>query len=329
MASNNREFHCATTLRALSILVAVALLIGEALAQPFPSKAIRMVVPFTPGGSADIAGRVIAEHLEKAMAQPVIVENRPGGDTAIATEYVVRAAPDGYMLLMVFPSFIINPAIRPSLPFDPLKDFAAVSQIYFVPMVIAVHPSVSAKSFQELVALARSKPGGFSYGASGRMQQVMGEMLKLNAKINVVHVPFQGSAPALNALMGGHIPMLYGNVTEIAPHEKAGKVRALVVTSRERSDVLPGVPTMREAGFPELEAVNWSGIVVPASTPPDIATRLNAEISRALADPQVAERLRKNGLTPTPGTREHFAAFLQSEASRYAKVVREAGIKAN
>jgi tripartite-type tricarboxylate transporter receptor subunit TctC len=314
---------------AMAVLVAVAGFFGEALAQSYPSKPVRLIVPFTPGGSADIAGRVIAEYLEKAMAQPVVVENRPGADTALATEFVARATPDGYTLLMVFPSFIINPAIRPSLSFDPLKDFVGVSQIYFVPMVIAVNPSVPAKNLQEFVALARARPGAFSFGASGRTHQIMGEMLKLAAKIDIVHVPFQGSGPALNALIGGHIPMVYGNVTEVAPHEKAGKVRALVVTSRERAEVLPGVPTMREAGYPELEAVNWSGLVVPAATPPEIVTRLHGEVTRALADPQVAEKLRKNGLTPTPGAREHFAAFLQSEAARYAKVVHEAGIKAN
>ena len=157
----------------------------------------------------------------------------------------------------------------------------------------------------------------------------MGEMLKLSAKINIVHVPFQGSAPALNALMGGHIPMLYGNVTEVAPHAKAGKVRALAVTSPERADVLPDVPTMREAGYPELEAVNWSGLVVPASTPPAVVAQLNGEITSALRNPQVAGKLSNNGMTPAPGAREQFAAFLQSESARYAKVVREAGIKAN
>lgn len=315
-------------LRLLAALLVFAGFVCDGSAQTFPSKAVHLVVPFTPGGSADIAGRVLAEHLEKVLAQPVVVENRPGGDTTLGTEYVARSAPDGYTLLMVFPSFIINSSIRP-LSFDPLKDFSAVSQVNFVPVVVAVHPSVPAKSLQELVALARAKPGELSFGASGRTHQLMGEMLKLIAKINVVHVPFQGSAPALNALMGGHIPMLYGNVTEVAPHAKAGKIRALVVTSAERAEVLPDVPTMREAGYPELEAVNWAGIVVPAQTPPAIVARLNAEIVRVLGSTTVVEKLRNNGLTPAASTPEQFTAFLKTESARYAKAVREAGIRAD
>jgi tripartite-type tricarboxylate transporter receptor subunit TctC len=314
--------------RPLAALLIFAGFVCTAAAQTYPSKAVHLVVPFTPGGSADIAGRVLAEQLAGAFAQPVVVENRPGGNTTLANEYVARAAPDGYTLLMVFPSLVINPAMRPALP-DPLKQFAAVSQVNFVPVVVAVHPSVAAKSLPELVALARAKPGELSYGASGSTHQVMGEMLKLAAKINVIHVPFQGGAPALNALIGGHIPVLYANATEVAPHAKAGKIRVLVVTSAERADVLPDVPTMREAGYPELEAVNWAGVVVPAQTPPAIVSRLNAEIVRALASAPVLEKLRNNGLTPAASTPEQFTAFLRTESARYSKAVREAGIKAD
>jgi tripartite-type tricarboxylate transporter receptor subunit TctC len=315
-------------LRAVAALCVLVGFGGSVAAQPFPSKPLHLIVPFTPGGAADISGRVLAEQLGKAFAQPVVVENRPGGNTNLATESVARAAPDGHTLLLVFPSLVINPAIRPALP-DPLKQFAAVSQVYFVSMVVAVHPSVAAKTLPELVALARAKPGEFSYSASGSTHQVMGEMLKLAAKIDLTHVPFQGGAPALNAVLGGHIPVLYANTTEVAPHAKAGKIRALVVTSAERSDVLPEVQTMREAGYPELEAVNWAGVVVPAQTPPAIVTRLNAEIVRALSSAPVIEKLRNNGLTPAATTPEQFTAFLRTESARYSKAVREAGIKAD
>jgi tripartite-type tricarboxylate transporter receptor subunit TctC len=199
-----------------------------------------------------------------------------------------------------------------------------------VPMVIAVNASVPAKSLQDLIALARAKPGEISYGTPGiaTTHHVMGEMLRLAAKINLTHAPFQGGGPALTALTGGHIPMIYANASEIAPLVKSGKVRPLVVTSPERSDVLPEVPTMREAGYPELEATNWSGMVVPAATPAAVVARLNQELVRALRIAEVAEKFKGYGMTPSPTTPEQFGAFLQSESARYAKAVREAGVKA-
>jgi tripartite-type tricarboxylate transporter receptor subunit TctC len=269
--------------------------------------------------------------MAKGLGQSVLVENRPGGSTIIGTEIVARSPADGHTLLVVFPSFIINPALRQAMSFDPLKDFKAVGQTMSVPMAIAVHPSVPAKSLQELIALARARPGEISYGTPGvgTTHHVMGEMLKLAAKINIVHAPFQGGAPALTAVTGGHIQMIYGNATEIAPSVKSGKIRAIVVTSAERADVLPDVPTMREAGFPELEATNWSGMVVPSATPPSTIARLNAELVRALRDADIQGKFRSYGMSPAPGTPDEFGAFLQSEAARYAKAVREAGVKAD
>jgi tripartite-type tricarboxylate transporter receptor subunit TctC len=217
------------------------------------------------------------------------------------------------------------------MPFDPLKDFKAVSQTMSVPMAIAVHPSLPVTSLKELIALAKAKPGELSYGTPGvgTTHHVMGEMLRLSADIRISHVPFQGGAGALTAVSGGHITMMYGNATEIAPFVKSGKLRAIVVTSAERSEVLPEVPTMREAGYPELEATNWSGIVVPAATPAAVIARLNAEIVRALRSPEIQEKFRGHGATAVPTTAEEFGAFLQSESARYTKVVRDAGIKAD
>jgi tripartite-type tricarboxylate transporter receptor subunit TctC len=313
----------------LAALVAVTALFGEASAQPFPSRAVHLVVPFPPGGPTDLAARVIGELLGKGFGEPVVVENRPGGSTIVASGFVARAAPDGHTLLMVVPSFVINPAMRSDLPFEPLKDFTAVGRIYFTPQVVAVHPSVPAKSLQELIALARRKPGELSFGESGTTNRVLGERLKLAAKIDMVHVSYPGSGPALNALIGGQIPVLVGNATEVAPQAKAGKLRALVVTSGERTDVLPDVPTVREAGYPELEAVNWAGLVAPAATPPAAIARVNEELRRALADPAVQAKLKSSGLTPAGGTTEQFRSFLQAEYESYGKAVRAAGIKAD
>jgi tripartite-type tricarboxylate transporter receptor subunit TctC len=314
-----------------AFIAAAAQSIGVAHGQGFPSRPLRIVVPFPPGGAADITSRVLSEQLAKALGQPVLVENRPGGSTIIGSEVVARSPGDGHTLLVVFPSFIINPALRKEMPFDPLKDFKAVGQTMAVPMAIAVHPSVPARSLEELIALARARPGELSYGTPGigTTHHVMGEMLKLAAKINITHAPFQGGGPSLVAVTGGHITMMYGNATEIAPSAKSGKVRAIVVTSAERADVLPEVPTMREAGYPELEATNWSGLVVPAATPPAAIARLNAELVRALRSADIQEKFRGHGMSPAPSTPEQFGAFLQSESARYTTVVREAGVKAD
>ena len=304
---------------------------GAAHAQTFPSKPLRIVVPFPPGGAADITSRVLAEHMSKALEQTVLVENRPGGSTIIGSEVVARAPADGHTLLVVFPSFIINPSLRRSMPFDPLADFKPVGQTMSVPMAIAVHPSVPAKNLQELIALARAKPGELAYGTPGigTTHHVMGEMLRQAANINIVHAPFQGGAPSLTAVTGGHIQIIYGNTSEIAPSVKSGKLRAVVVTSAERSDVMPDVPTMRESGYPELEAVNWSGLVVPAATPPAAIARLSAELLRALGDADIQGKFRSHGMSVAPTTPEKFGDFLKSESARYGKAAREAGVKAD
>ena len=225
-----------------ALLVGVTLaLCGAVQAQTFPSRPLRIVVPFPPGGAADITSRVLADYMGKSLGQTVIVENRPGGSTMIGSEVVARAPADGHTLLVVFPSFIINPALRSQMAFDPLKDFKAVGLTMSVPMAIAVHPSVPAKNLEELVALARARPGELSYGTPGigTTHHVMGEMLRQAAKINITHAPFQGGAPALTAVTGGHISMMYGNATEVAPSVKTGKIRAIVVTGAERAEVMP------------------------------------------------------------------------------------------
>jgi tripartite-type tricarboxylate transporter receptor subunit TctC len=298
-------------------------------AQSFPSKSLRIIVPFPPGGAADVTSRLLGEHMAKGLGQPVIAENRPGAGAVIGYELAARAAGDGYTLLVVFPSFIIQPAVKHGLQFDPLKDFRAVGQTISLSMAFAVNPSVAAKSMRELVALARARPGEIAYGTpgAGTTHHVIAEMFRLAAHIDIVHAPFQGEVPALTASAGGHLPMVFVNASAVAPFDKSGKMRALAVTTPERADVLPDVPTMREAGYPEIEATNWSGLVVPAATPQSTVTRLNSELVQALRNAEVQEKLKTFGMSPAPGTPEQFSALLQSESVRYAKVVREAGIR--
>ena len=317
-----------TTVVAMLMMLA-GVCAAPAQAQSFPSRPIHVVVPFPPGGAADLSSRLIADQMSQGLGQPVIVDNRPGGSTVIGNEIVARSAPDGHTLLVTFPSFLISSMLR-KVPYDPLKDFKAVSQVISVPMGIAVSIALPVKSFDELLALAKAKPGSIAYGTpgTGTTQHIAVEMLKQRAGVDFTHAPFQGEAPALNAVAGGHVPMALVNASAIAPFAKAGKVRALVVTTRDRADVLPDVPTYREVGFADLEVTNWAGIVVPAQTPAPVIARLNAEIVKALRNPEVQDKLKTLGMQPAPGTPEQFGAFLQSEAARYAKVVREAGIKA-
>ena len=302
-----------------------------AQAQSFPSKPLRIIVPFPPGGAADLTSRLLGEHMAKGLGQPIIAENRPGAGAVIGYELAARSLGDGHTLLVVFPSFVINPSLKSGLKYDPLKDFKAVGQTISVPMVFAVHPSVPAKSFQELVDLARARPGELAYGTpgAGTTHHVIGELFKLTAKVNITHAPFQGGGPAITAAVGGHVPMVLANVSEVVPFSKSGKMRPLVVTTRERAEAMPDVPTIREAGYAEVESTNWSGFVVPVATPLDAISRLNAELVRALRNGDVMGKLKTYGMSPAPGTPEQFGAFLASESARYAKVVREAGIKAD
>lgn len=321
-----------SALALITALLAFALgLAGEVQAQTFPSKLVRIVVPFPPGGVGDITARLLAEQMAKGLGGPVIVENRPGAGAVIGYEYVARAPADGHTLLMVFPSFVINPAVRGGVAYDPMKDFKAVGQTVSLPMAIAVNPSLPVKSLQELIALARARPGEIACATpgAGTTQHIVLEMLKLGTNINITHAPFQGGGPALTAAAGGHVPMILGNVTELAPMAKSGKLRPIVLTMPTRVDAFLDVPTMREAGYPDVEATNWSGFVVPSATPPSVIARLNAELVRTLTNAEVQESLKAKGMDAVPGPPEQFAALLQSEAARYARVVREAKVKAD
>jgi tripartite-type tricarboxylate transporter receptor subunit TctC len=297
--------------------------------QGFPSKPVRLVVPFPAGGALDTIARNLAPPLSRSLGQNVIVDNRPGGGTVIGTEMVARSPADGHTLLLMANSFTINPAVRSKLPYDALKDFAGVSRLATVPVIFSVHPSVPAKTFKELIALARARPGELTYATAGpgTNQHLIGEMLKSMAGIDINHVPYQGGAPATMAVMGGHTSILIINVTESGPQIQAGKLRALAVTSLERSVDFKEVPTVAESGFPGFEAITWFGAVAPAATPRDAINRLNAEIVRALQLPEVRNALGKLGLSAAGSSAEEFDAFIRSELRRNEKVARESNLR--
>ena len=306
-------------------VIALALCCASALhAEP-----IRIIVPFPPGGAADVTARVLGEHMAKGLGQPILIENRPGAGAVIGYEAGARAPGDGYTMLVVFPSFVINAFVRSNLQYQPFRDFKAVGQTISVPMAISIHPSLPVKSMQDLIALARSRPGELGYGTpgAGTTHHFVGEMLGVAAGVKFNHVPYSGGAPSVTAAAGGHVPMLISNVSEIAPFAKMGKLRALVVTTAERAETLPDVPSYREAGFPQLAMSNWAGIVVPAATPQAVITRLNSEMVSGLRNAQIQDKLKVQGMFTTPGAPEQFDALLKSESTRYAKAVQDSGIK--
>ena len=319
-------------MRRFRFCVCAAVLLGipmVAHAQTFPSKPVRLVIPFPAGGAMDSIARILAQPLGRAFGQNVIVDNRPGGGTVIATELVARSPADGHTVLLMANSFTINPAVRSKLPYDALRDFAGVSRLATVPVIFSVHPSVPAKTFKELIALARARPGELTYATpgSGTNQHLIGELLKSMARIDINHVPYQGGAPATMAVMGGHTSVLIINVTESGPHIQAGKLRALAVTSLERSVDFKEVPTVAESGFPGFEAITWFGAVVPAATPRDAINRLNADIVRALQLPDVRNGLGKLGLSAAGTSAEEFDTFIRSELRRNEKIARESNLR--
>jgi tripartite-type tricarboxylate transporter receptor subunit TctC len=316
----------------MRIALALDLALGfalEAAAQPYPAKPIRFIVPFPPGGSADILARAIGQKAGEGLGQSVVVENRPGAGTAIGAEALAKSAPDGYAIMIgTVSSHAINPALNPKLPFDPVKDFTPVSLVASIPFAMIVHPSVPAKTVQEFVALARAKPGTLNYSSagSGTSNHLAGELLRSMTGIDIVHVPYKGSAPALNDLIAGQVSLMFDLVLTAAPHVKSGAVRGLAVTGAQRSSALPELPTVAES-IPGYEVSAWFGIFAPAGVPQPVVQRLNAEFVKALQQPDLRQRLASQGAEPLTNTPDEFAAYLRAEIDKWAKVVKAAGMK--
>jgi tripartite-type tricarboxylate transporter receptor subunit TctC len=312
----------------------IALLVGAvytdsfALAQ-FPSKPLRIVVPFPPSGSVDVAARALAPPLTKAFGQSVVVDNRPGAGTVIGTELVARAPADGHTFLIAGFTFIANAALRTKLPFDSMRDFVGVARIGTDPYIISVHPSLPVRTAKDIVALARANPGQLTYASNGTgsAQHVTGEMLKQIAKIDIIHVPYQGGAPSAVAVLGGHTTILISTIATVTPHLNAGKLRAIAVTSQTRSDQAKDVPTLAESGFPDFELTSKLGAFARSATPKELINRLGAEIVRALQIPEVKESLFKQGISATPMGPAEFDAIIRAEIPKIQKIVRDAGIK--
>jgi tripartite-type tricarboxylate transporter receptor subunit TctC len=317
--------------RFLGLICALPLLVapGAASAQAYPSKAVRLIVPFAAGGSTDIIARTVAQRLNETWGQTVLVDNRPGGSTVIGTDVVAKAAPDGYTLLVTPAPFTIVPSLIPKLPYDPAKDFEPVTLINTTPLVIVTHPGVPAKSVKELIALAKKKPGALNYGSSGAggSNHLAGELFNAMTGVKMVHIPYKGNAPALTDLVGGHVDVVFNGLTSAMPLIKSGKLRALAVTSIARAGALPEMPTLDELGLKGFQAVAWNGLSAPARTPKDVIARINTDVLKVLRSPELVERLKAEGSDPVGNSPEQYAGFLRDEIAKWAKVIKFAGIK--
>jgi tripartite-type tricarboxylate transporter receptor subunit TctC len=316
--------------RSLALLgLAASLTVGGAAAQSFPSKVVRLVVPFPAGGSNDVVARNLSVPLGKALNQSVVVENRAGANSILGTEHVARSPADGHTLLVAGFTMLGNSALRSKLPFDPLKDFAPVTGLGSQPMVWSVHPSVPVKSVKEFIALARANPGQLVYAipAFGGPQHISGELLKLRTKIDIKYVAFQGGAPATIAVLGGHASVLISTVSPMLQHVATGKLRPLAVTSGERSPLLKDVPTMMEAGIQDFDITGALGILAPAGTPKATVDRLNAEIIRAVQLPEIKDGMSRDGYLVRPLGPAEYDAFLRAKLAQIQQIVRDAKIK--
>jgi tripartite-type tricarboxylate transporter receptor subunit TctC len=301
---------------------------SSVFAQAYPNKPIRWIVPFPAGGPADAVARVIGRKLSETIGQQIIVDNRPGGNGIIAAEIVAQSPPDGYTLFQAIDSSLtMNQSLYSKLPYDPINGFTPVTQLATLPLVLVVNPSVPAKTLKELVTLAKTRPGQLNYGSGAIAAQVAGELFKSTAQVDVVHVPYKGSAPQVQGLLGGEVQLSFDGISTTLPHIKAGKLRAIAVTGDERHPRLPDTPTVAEAGFPELKIVLWHGLMAPAGTPRDIVRKLNGEINKILKMPDVADKLSAVGIDAKGSSEDELATLIKIDSQKYAKVIKQAGIK--
>jgi tripartite-type tricarboxylate transporter receptor subunit TctC len=298
---------------------------------PYPAKAVRIVVPYAAGGGTDVQARVIGAKLSDLWGQSVIIDNRPGGGTVLGTELVSRAPPDGYTLLIGTATHVVNVWLYPKLPFDPIRDFEPVTLITASPNILVVHPSLPAKTTKEFIALARSRPDQLAYGSSGNggTGHLAMELIKQMAHVRAVHVPYKGGGPAINAVLSGEVSALINNMIPTVQYVKAGRLRALGVTSKKRLSALPDIPTLAEGGLPGFEAVAWFGLLVPARTPAPIVEKLHADFAKVLKVPEVAHMLESQGAEAIANTPSEFAQVLRADLEKWRTVVKAAGITAD
>jgi len=309
---------------------AFVIISGALPAQGYPAKPIRVVVPYAPGGATDLTARLVGQKMQEGMKQNVLVDNRPGAGGVIGADIVAKAAPDGYTVLVAVPAeMAILPHLQ-KMPYNVARDFAPVSLAAVTPLILVVHPSLPAKSVKELVAFARARPGQLSYGSAGTggVQHLSGELFKITMKLDLVHVPYKGAGPVMPDLIGGHVPMFFSGMPPAMPHVKAGKLRALAVTTTRRSSAAPDVPTMGEAGVPGFDISNWFAYFVPSGTPASVIARLNSEVNRGLQQPDVREKLANVGAEAVGTSPEELAKFVRAETEKFARLVKLSGAKA-
>jgi tripartite-type tricarboxylate transporter receptor subunit TctC len=304
-------------------------LTGLGHAQTWPTRPIKLVVPFAAGGTTSILGRAMADKLAPLLGQPVVVDNRPGAGGNVGMDAVAKSEPDGYTLLMGPIGLAINPALYSKMSFDPLRDLAPIGLYAGVPNLLVVHPSVPAQSLKELIALFKANPGKYNYASNGNgtSSHLAAEMLKSSAGVDIVHIPYKGGAPAMADLLAGQVTMLFDQMPAVLPQVKGGKVRALGVSSAQRSAAAPEVPSLAEAGLPGFDMTVWFGLLAPARTPPAVLQRVNAEMGKVLQDPEFRTFLAGLGVSPLGGSPEAFASFIQAETQRWAQVVKASGAR--
>lgn len=316
-------------MRRAACALVLAVVAGPVWAQDFPSRPLKLVVPYAPGGGADSVARIVAKKVSENIGQPIVIENKGGAGSIVGTDLVAKAEPDGYTLLLGQSGPIsINPAVYKSLPYDPVKDFAPITMTTAYPYILVVNAESPAKNLQEFVALAKSKPGGLNYGSTGvgAANHLVAELFASKAGLKMTHVPYRGTALAVGDLVSGTLNVVFGDPISVLPHIKSGKLRALAVTSLERSPVAPEVPTVAESGYPGFEALAWHGILAPAKTPPAVVNKLNAEIVKALADPATRELLEKQAMQTVGNSPEAFAAFIQKDIATWKAVAAAANV---
>jgi len=301
-----------------------------ACAQAYPTKPIRLVVPFPPGGSLDVVARAIGQKLTEAWGQPVVIDNRPGAGGNIGADLVAKSAPDGYTILEgALSTHAVNVSLYSKMPYDPVRDFAPITLVAITPNVLVLNPSFPANSVPELIAYAKAHPGGLSFGSgsNGSAGHLAGELFKTAAGVDMVHIPYKGGAPALQALLAGDTQLMFDNLANSTPQLKAGKLKALAVTTAKRSALAPELPTLAETGLPGFDIYTWWGFMAPAGTPKEIIAKWNGEVTRILATPEMKAFFAQQGAEPAPTTPEQFAALIRSEIPKYAKIVKDSGAK--